>query len=98
MGARRPNSLTLRHVDWSLPLEVYAEGLVTGHWPSLPVYERPADLDVLTGDELVLVSGFLRARESQLSSIRPMQPRAAAPFQRPVPGTTPHACPPSPEP
>ena len=64
-----PTASRFVHVDWSLPLEVYAEGLVTGHWPSLPVYERPADLDVLTGDELVLVSGFLRARESQLSSI-----------------------------
>ena len=64
-----PTASRFVHLQWSLPLEVYAEGLVTGRWPSLPVYDTPLDLDRRTDEELVLVSGFLRARQSQLSSI-----------------------------
>lgn len=66
-----PTASRFVHVDWSLPLEVYAEGLVTGSWPLLPVYAAPELLEERTTDELVLVSGFLRARQSQLSSIPP---------------------------
>lgn len=64
-----PTASRFVHLDWSLPLEVYAEGLVTGLWPSLPVYDTPDDLAAVTSDELVLVSGFLRTRQSQLSVI-----------------------------
>ncbi|GAB4004825.1 hypothetical protein [Nocardioides ultimimeridianus] len=64
-----PTASRFVHLDWSLPLEVYAEGLVTGDWPELPVYPTPDDLDERTAAERVLVSGFLRARESQLSAI-----------------------------
>lgn len=64
-----PTASRFVHLDWALPLEVYAEGLVTGAWPSLPVYEAPTSLAEHTMNELVCVSGFLRARESQLSSI-----------------------------
>ncbi|MFT4263465.1 MAG: hypothetical protein QM572_08800 [Nocardioides sp.] len=64
-----PTASRFVHLDWTLPLEVYAEGLVTGSWPILPVYDAPARLAEVTAAELVLVSGFLRARESQLSSI-----------------------------
>lgn len=69
-----PTASRFVHLDWSLPLEVYAEGLVTGDWPRLPVYDEVPDLARRTADELVLVSGFLRARESQLSVI----PKSAA--------------------
>ena len=64
-----PTASRFVHLEWSLPLEVYAEGLVTGAWPALPVYEPPTHLERLTAEEMVLVSGFLRARESQLSAI-----------------------------
>ena len=64
-----PTASRFVHLDWALPLEVYAEGLVTGKWPTLPVYSPPASLAHHTANELVQVSGFLRARESQLSSI-----------------------------
>ncbi len=64
-----PTASRFVHLDWSLPLEVYAECLVTGDWPALPVYADVPDLAVRTAEQLVLVSGFLRARQSQLSSI-----------------------------
>lgn len=64
-----PTASRFVHLDWSLPLEVYAEGLVTGMWPALPVYDPPTGLERLTAEEMVLVSGFLRARASQLSAI-----------------------------
>lgn len=64
-----PTASRFVHIDWSLPLEVYAEGLVTGDWPALPVHDHPAALAEHTSRLLVLVSGFLRARESQLSAV-----------------------------
>ena len=64
-----PTANRFVHVDWSLPLEVYGECLVTGDWPTLPVYDEVLDLAERTAAELVLVAGFLRARESQLSVI-----------------------------
>ncbi len=69
-----PTASRFVHLDWGLPLEVYAECLVTGDWPRLPVYDAVPDLARRTSQELVLVSGFLRARESQLSVI----PKSAA--------------------
>ena len=68
-----PTASRFVHLDWALPLEVYAESLVTGQWPQLPVYSDLPDLARTIAEELVLVSGFLRARESQLSAI----PRSA---------------------
>ena len=64
-----PTASRFVHLDWELPLEVYAEALVTGVWPAMPVYGRPADLAERLMEQRVLVSGFLRARSSQLSSI-----------------------------
>ena len=64
-----PTASRFVHLDWSLPLEVYAECLVTGGWPALPVYDDVPDLAARTTEQLVLVSGFLRARQSQLSAI-----------------------------
>ena len=57
-----PTASRFVHLDWSLPLEVYAECLVTGGWPALPVYADVPDLAARTAEQLVLVSGFLRAR------------------------------------
>lgn len=62
-----PTASRFVHLDWGMPFEVFAEGLVTGHWPSLPVLETPADYPAHLARERVLVTGYLRARESQLS-------------------------------
>lgn len=64
-----PTASRFVHLDWELPLEVYSEALVTGQWPTMPVYEIPADLPEHLAQQRVLVSGFLRARSSQLSAI-----------------------------
>jgi hypothetical protein len=64
-----PTASRFVHLDWALPLEVYAECLVTGDWPALPVHAVPDGLDEARAQQRVLVSGFLRARESQISAI-----------------------------
>ncbi|MFT4188902.1 MAG: AAA family ATPase [Aeromicrobium sp.] len=64
-----PTASRFVHLDWSMPYEVYAEGLVTGVWPAMPVHAEPDGYRAALDDERVLVSGFLRARESQLSVI-----------------------------
>ena len=64
-----PTASRFVHLDWGMPYEVFAEGLVTGRWPSLPVHAEPAEYQRHLDEERVLVSGFLRARESQLSAI-----------------------------
>jgi len=64
-----PTASRFVHLDWALPLEVYAECLVTDAWPTLPVYPTPADQGVHLARLRVLVSGFLRARQSQISAI-----------------------------
>ncbi|MEZ5161145.1 MAG: hypothetical protein R2709_10660 [Marmoricola sp.] len=43
MGAGRPTASRFVHLDWALPYEVYAEGLITGKWPTMPVYGEPAN-------------------------------------------------------
>ena len=64
-----PTASRFVHLDWGMPYEIFAEGLVTRRWPSLPVYHEPKKYQPLLDRERVLVSGFLRARESQLSVI-----------------------------
>lgn len=69
-----PTASRFVHVDWILPLEVYAECMVTGDWPAMPVYDRSTEalagvLAETSAAERVLLSGFLRARSSQLSVI-----------------------------
>ncbi|WP_454129542.1 AAA family ATPase [Microbacterium aurum] len=69
-----PTASRFVHLEWGMPYDVFSEGLVTGHWPSLPAYGTPEEYARLLDEERVLVAGFLRARESQLSSI----PQSAA--------------------
>ena len=64
-----PTASRFVHLDWGMPYDVFAEGLVTGRWPSLPVHGEPSEYHRYLNDERVLVSGFLRVRESQLSAI-----------------------------
>jgi hypothetical protein len=69
-----PTASRFVHIDWAMPAEVYVEGLVTGRWPPMPVHDIPDDYEHHLAREYALVSGFLRARESLLSSI----PKTAA--------------------
>ena len=64
-----PTASRFVHLDWELPLEVFAESLVTGVWPAMPVYELPTDYAEHLARQRVLVSGFLRARSALLTSI-----------------------------
>jgi MoxR-like ATPase len=63
-----PTASRFVHLDWGLPLEVYAEAMVTGDWPAMPVFDSVPSTDAMAR-ERVLVAGFLRTRESQLSVI-----------------------------
>lgn len=64
-----PTASRFVHLDWELPLEVYAEGLVTGLWPEMPVYALGPGYEAALGRQRVLVSGFLRARSSRLTAM-----------------------------
>jgi MoxR-like ATPase len=64
-----PTANRFCHLDWSLPLEVYAESLVAGTWPRLVLHPEPADHLAQVGAARVLVTGYLRARQRQLSAI-----------------------------
>ena len=37
-----PTASRFVHLEWSLPLEVYAECLITGDWPTMPVHTDSA--------------------------------------------------------
>ena len=77
-----PTASRFVHVDWVLPLEVYAECMVTGDWPAMPVHDSsdPA-LPGAIATEKVLVSGFLRTRSGQMSVV----PKDAAAWGRAFP-------------
>lgn len=64
-----PTANRFVHLDWRMPLDVYAESLVTGDWPVLPVPALPQDIKALVAAQRGLVAGFLRSRGGQLSSI-----------------------------
>jgi hypothetical protein len=64
-----PTASRFVHLDWGMPYEVFAEGLVTGSWPSMQAFDEPLGYDARLALERVLVSSFLRVRESQLSAI-----------------------------
>ena len=64
-----PTANRFVHLDWRMPLDVYAESLVTGDWPVLPVPVVPPDIEALVAAQRGLVAGFLRSRGGQLSSI-----------------------------
>lgn len=64
-----PTASRFVHLDWGMPYEVFSSGIVTGRWPRLPVHDEPLLYTEFLATERVLVSGFLRARESLLSAI-----------------------------
>jgi MoxR-like ATPase len=64
-----PTASRFVHLQWGMPYEVFSEGIVTGNWPAMPVYEIPRRYEATLALERVLVSGFLQVRSSQLSAI-----------------------------
>lgn len=64
-----PTASRFVHLEFGMPFDVFSEGLVTGHWPTMPMYDIPAEHERFLETERVLVGGYLRARESQLSAI-----------------------------
>jgi hypothetical protein len=64
-----PTANRFCHLDWDLPLEVFTESIVTGQWPTLPVHRPPVDLPAEHARWQVLLAGYLRARQTQLSAL-----------------------------
>ena len=64
-----PTASRFVHLDWGLPIEVYSECLVSGQWPAIPVGHLPDGYQVVLDRWRVLLTGFLRARQAQLSLI-----------------------------
>lgn len=64
-----PTANRFCHLDWDLPIEVFTESIVTGFWPSLPVHPVPASFHAEHARWQVLLAGYLRARQTQLSAI-----------------------------
>ena len=64
-----PTASRFVHLEFGMPFAVFSDGLVTGQWPALFVPVIPEDYRRFLDQERVFVAGFLRARESQLSSI-----------------------------
>ena len=64
-----PTANRFVHLEWAMPLDVYAESIVTGDWPVLRVPASPAGIPGRVSAQRGLVAGFLRSRGGQLSSI-----------------------------
>ena len=63
-----PTANRFCHLDWAMPVDVYAESLVSGAWPSITLHPRPAALDVEVARARALVAGFVRVRQ-RLSAV-----------------------------
>lgn len=64
-----PTANRFVHLEWSLPLDVYAESLVTGTWPALEVPDLAEGYEAEVAQARGLIAGFLRARGGLLSSV-----------------------------
>lgn len=64
-----PTANRFCHLDWALPLDVFTESVVTDRWPTLPLHAVPAIYDGQLRTMKVLLAGYLRARQTQLSAI-----------------------------
>lgn len=62
-----PTSSRFVHLDWGLPYDIFSEGLLSGKWPSLTIQSTPPDYPQRLDEERALLTGYLRARASQLS-------------------------------
>ncbi len=63
-----PTANRFCHLDWAMPIDVFTEAVVTDQWPVLPVYDD-RDVQPELGNWRALLAGYLRARQTQLSSL-----------------------------
>jgi hypothetical protein len=66
-----PTANRFCHLDWSIPVDVYAESLVSGSWPGLALPTPVEASSSVTGEVArarALVAGFVRVRQ-RLSAI-----------------------------
>jgi len=59
-----PTANRFCHLEWSMPLEVYAESLVAGAWPAIRLHEIPASHAAEVSRARGLVAGYVRARRA----------------------------------
>ncbi len=64
-----PTANRFVHLEWDMPLDVYAESLVTGDWPALPVPPPAPEASAALAAQRGFVAAFLRVRGGQLSAI-----------------------------
>ncbi len=64
-----PTANRFVHIEWSMPLDVYSESIVTGQWPRLSVPAPSALLEAGVAAQRSLLAAFLQARAGQLSSV-----------------------------
>lgn len=64
-----PTANRFAHIEWSLPLEVYTESLVTGDWPRISVPVLDAGYPARVAASRAKVAAFLAVRSGQLSAI-----------------------------
>lgn len=64
-----PTANRFVHIDWALPMDVFTESLVTGHWPAMTVPDLGPDYPAHLAATRGLVAGFLVARGAPLSSV-----------------------------
>lgn len=64
-----PTANRFVHLQWSMPLDVYAESIVTGQWPALRVPPPGDDYEAQAAVACGLITSFLRARGTHLSSV-----------------------------
>jgi hypothetical protein len=64
-----PTANRFCHLDWAMPLEVFTEAVVTDRWPTLELHQVPESYADALDSWRVLLAGYLRARQSQLSAL-----------------------------
>lgn len=64
-----PTANRFVHLDWTLPVDVFAEAIVTGDWPQLSIPEPPPDFEVARTAALALVASFVAVRPASLNAM-----------------------------
>ncbi len=64
-----PTANRFVHLEWAMPLDVYAESTVTGDWPRMTVPVVPRDVAALNAEARAQIAGYLATRGTGLSSI-----------------------------
>jgi hypothetical protein len=64
-----PTANRFVHIDWTLPLEVFTESLVTGQWPQITVPDLDDGYPARVAARRAQASAFLAVRSAQLSAL-----------------------------